>query len=902
MRLSVSARLSLLFLLPLLGALVTVVAIGVYLHTSQLGERLIRLGAIQQEVVEQVGRDLARTPRDPELERPALRDARARLDQGLRDLEQIATRIEDAPFLFPSGLQDDLARYRADWSRLRRQLAALEQPSADAGARADLATSAAAGIERLALDTARLEAHHRMRLDALRRRMLVTLALLLASAVAIVVLGRRVLRDYLAERDATEDELRRLSVAASRTASGVVITNSAGKVTWVNEAFERMTGYSAAEFLGHRPGEILTGPDTDPVAIESMRARLRKGQTCRQEVLNYTKDGHHIWVEVEITPVRDARGEITQYVSIETDVTERHRAAEALREREELFRIALESMRDGLLVYGVDGSPQLLNPAAERILGVGLVEVGACDAPVQSWSMLRADGTAMPEAERPSVLALTTGQPQRDVFMGVRRPDGVVRWLRANAQPLVASGELEPHGVLSTFEDITERREAEQRIRRLTRVVEQMPAAALITDAAGRIEWANAGFTRMTGYTLDEVLGATPSAIKSGRTEAAVYESMWTTIMAGRDWRGELVNRRKDGTEYWAALSIFPVRDDDDCVVNFVGIQEDVSARRLAEEALRQSEEKYRTVLEHIEDGYYECDLDGRITVLNEPAARLFRIRSELLLGRSLDEFLVVEDRERAREAFAQVRTTGEPLPVFEVALLGAGGRRRHIEASISLITDAHGEPCGFRGISRDVTLRKLAEAELRKAREAAVEAARLKSEFLANMSHEIRTPMNGVIGMTELAARHRRSRRAARVLSPRQAIGRRAAHRHQRHPRLLQDRGRQARRSSRSPFGLRDAARRRAQAAGGRAPARRASSCALDVPAERRPTRCVGDPGAAAAGARQPGRQRDQVHRAGRGRGARVEAERADGERGRVLHFAVRRHRHRHPAGRSRR
>ncbi len=749
-RLTVSGRISLLFALPALGALLTLAAFGVYLHVNAGVDRLSGTLVRQQEMVDALAEDL-REAADGQDKTAAITRHVRRANEGLGRIEEAATMLEGDPLMIAEDLGADLEPYRARWTTASaRTLAAVgtaDEPRQSPGPLALLRRE----VRALALATDRLHADHLRWIDALRQRVVMALLALLLLDIAIVLLGRRVLRSYLEERDASEAQLRQLSVAASRTSSGILITDERGAVTWVNEAMERMTGYAASDFLGRRPGELLTGPGTDPAVLDRIRASVNAGEACREEVLNYTRDGRRMWVEVEITPVRDARGRITQRVAIETDVTERHTASEALRKREQLFRCALESMRDGLVVYGADRSVKLLNPSAERILGIGIEGLSNYGDGDPSWRLLRADGSTMPNDERPVALALATGKPQRDVSMGVARRDGTTRWLQMQAQPLTSDGESAAHGAVATFEDVTDRREAEEQIRRLTRLVEQMPAAAIVTDGEGRIEWVNSGFTLVTGYALDDVRGRTPSVIKSEQTRPEVHAALWQTIREGREWRGELLNRRRDGVPYWATVSIFPVRDDEGRVVNFVGIQEDITERKRTVEALRQSEEKYRTILEHIEDGYYEVGLDGALRFVNEPVARSLGRSSAELVGTRFGDFTGAEDRARLREAFGQVLTSGQAVRAFEWQVIPRDGIPLHVEASISVITDGMGRPTGFRGIVRDVTLRKQAEDELRRAREAALETARLKSEFLANMSHEIRTPMNGVIGMTDL-------------------------------------------------------------------------------------------------------------------------------------------------------
>ncbi len=751
MRVGTPRTIGVLFALPVIGALLTLGGVAVVGQATLDAEHLSRLLARDAAAIDGLVRDTHLAPRAFDVLRVSLQADVARVEEGLSLAEQAISTRGTAPFGASSETKRELRGERTRWVTVRNSINALLPGSADREVVLPALARLAPDINALGTATVRLQLLADRRVAALRHATDAGLLMLFVLVALIVVLGLRLVRSFTRERDAREQELRRLSLVASRAASGILITNPAGRVIWVNESFEQITEYSAAEFLGRRPGELLTGPDTDPNSLEELRVQLRAGHTGRQEVLNYTKSGRQIWMEVQITPVLDASGRITQYVSIENDVTARHEAARALADREELFRIALESMRDGLIVFADDASVRLLNASAERILEVGSLELSAYGGGERDWNLLRPDGTTMPNEERPTLLALTTGLPQRDIPMGVQRRDGSVRWLRTSSLPLTRSGEHEPHGVLTTFEDITERREADDRIRRLTRVVEQMPAAAIVTDAGGRIEWVNAGFTRITGYALADVHGRTPNAVKSGLTPPAAYVELWDTILAGREWRGELLNRRKGGELYWASVSIFPVRDEDGCVVNFVGIQEDISARRRTEEALRQSEEKHHTILRHIEDGYYEVSLEGRLVFVNEPVTRLLGRPGDDVTGTHFADFTAPRDRRRLRGAFARVLASGLPIPAFDWSITDAQGRVRHVEASISVITGPEGRATGFRGIVRDVTLRMQAEKDLRDAREAALETARIKSEFLANMSHEIRTPMNGVIGMTDL-------------------------------------------------------------------------------------------------------------------------------------------------------
>ncbi|MBF0629069.1 MAG: PAS domain S-box protein [Magnetococcales bacterium] len=137
--------------------------------------------------------------------------------------------------------------------------------------------------------------------------------------------------------------------------------------------------------------------------------------------------------------------------------------------------------------------------------------------------------------------------------------------------------------------ELEERKRIESAIRKLSRAVEQSPAAVMITNPAGRIEYVNPQFTVLTGYTSEESLGRDPGFLKSGKTPASTYKNLWETISSGQVWRGELHNRRKDGTTYWELNAISTIHDREQGTTHYVAIKEDVSLRIEMEKALEQA-------------------------------------------------------------------------------------------------------------------------------------------------------------------------------------------------------------------------------------------------------------------------------------------------------------------------
>lgn len=163
------------------------------------------------------------------------------------------------------------------------------------------------------------------------------------------------------------------------------------------------------------------------------------------------------------------------------------------------------------------------------------------------------------------------------------------RWSR-----LTSSASLDEKGtpeyLISLVDDLTERRQAEEQILKLSHAVEQCPLSILITDRDGVIEFVNSTFTKISGYSAEEAIGQRPSIMKSGQTPEAIYKKMWANITSGSTWEGELLNRKKNGDLFWERVYISPLCNKQDEITHYMAIREDITEHNKLTEQLKQSQ------------------------------------------------------------------------------------------------------------------------------------------------------------------------------------------------------------------------------------------------------------------------------------------------------------------------
>lgn len=273
--------------------------------------------------------------------------------------------------------------------------------------------------------------------------------------------------------------------------------------------------------------------------------------------------------------------------SLRMEIGERCRAEEKLRQSEASYRSLVAAMAEGVVFCDASGAITTINPAAERTLAAAGIRPEQIGTPWYASPFISEDGSALRTDDHPAAVTLRTGAPQYDVTMGLSKPDGTILWISVNSQPLIRDGEAVPYAAVTTFRDITERVRMMSSLRQLSAAVEQSPVAVLITDTDGAIEYVNPAFCANSLYTAGDVLGKNPHILRDDALGADEYRGLWRSIKHGTSWHGFFHNMRKDNTRYWEEATIAPIRDAKGTITKFVGIQQDITARKEAEDKVQ---------------------------------------------------------------------------------------------------------------------------------------------------------------------------------------------------------------------------------------------------------------------------------------------------------------------------
>ena len=544
------------------------------------------------------------------------------------------------------------------------------------------------------------------------------------------------------------------------------------KLLTANAAICGMLGYTHEEIV--RIGVPDIHPRQDLPRVIGQFERLLRGESqLAADVPMLRKDGLVFYADIKAAPIRFGGKDCL--LGLFRDITERKQREAALRDSEARYRSVIAALAEGLVLRDKDARIVDCNASAERILGSTLDQIRGNVHFGPNQQLIREDGSIFPDEERPIHLAVRTRQLQSNVVQGMRKPDGTVLWFSLNVQPLFSESETTPSGTVTTFTDITARKNAEEALRLLNEELEDKVVARTkdLELETERLDMAlrSAGMTMwnsdlVTGrVSLDErwtkILGGEPEACVTTFSELlklvpAQHRDRLVAaaedIMSGRTtkYRVEHQVRARNAEWRWIESQGEVVeRDAQGRALRLIGVNADITERKRMEIALAANEAQLRHIADHVPAmiGYYDENEICRFA--NPSYAALFGRTVPGILGHHL-HMIAGAETYRVFEPYVRKVLDGE-MAHYERTHRNGPGVERALDLTLVPHIIEPGRVGGFYVMAMDITERRQAEHAVVVAKNEAEQANRAKSAFLAAMSHEIRTPMNGVIGMVDV-------------------------------------------------------------------------------------------------------------------------------------------------------
>ena len=376
-----------------------------------------------------------------------------------------------------------------------------------------------------------------------------------------------------------ERRRRQFQSAVEHAGHVVLITDAEGTITYVNDAFESATGYTAEEAVGRKPS-MLQSDNHSEAFYRDLWETISSGEVWEGEIVNERKDGQQYVIDQTIAPLTDDTDDINGFVAINRNVTER-------KERElnlAFLKQAIDQAGIGIGTYDADGYATYVNERLANLFGTD-----RDDLRKRHLSVLDPDL----DSDRFSSYWESFDDGERRIYdTRIERVDtGETVPVEVVTSRVVIDGD--PFQV-NTVRDAADRKRQERELKRFRSAVEHAGHSVLITDETGTVEYVNDAFERTSGYSAAEAIGRTPAMLHSGEHDEAFYRDLWETILDGDVWQGEVTNERKDGTQYVVDQTIAPLVDDADSSTGFVAINRDVTALKEYERELEAQNDRLK--------------------------------------------------------------------------------------------------------------------------------------------------------------------------------------------------------------------------------------------------------------------------------------------------------------------
>ncbi len=511
-----------------------------------------------------------------------------------------------------------------------------------------------------------------------------------------------------------------------------------GRISYVSPSIKNFLGYTVGEAVKLEMKDILT-PDSAEQAKRLIRDQIALWNPwVHHTPLSLTleqihKDGSTLWADVRLSFLCNEKGHITGILGVTRDITDRKKAEEAISESETQYRSLVETAskaglgitivqntkdKEAVFVFVNDEYCKISGYSREELLGRSSLDI----IPPENLASIRERYERRQKGESPPSYYETT----------LLRKDGTRLPIEISVSVFTYRGKP---ATVSFFKDITERKKAEDTLRRSEeryRLLADNAVDVIWTiDIKGRINYVSPSAKHLFGYSVDEMMAMqirellTPASAEIARKVITEEMRMKTAVSQNSYCSLFLEHVRKDGSTFWTEVIMSFLRDEQGRITLIQGVTRDITERRKSEEALRESEERYRLLAENVKDIIWTRDMNLKLTYTSPSVLEMSGYSVDEVMSMSLEESLTPASLELIRPVLDKVRAGAEKgqgdLPdvvVLELDLLHKNGSIVPVEMKVNMLHDSEGRPLGFLGVTRDITERKKADNTLRQSEE----------------------------------------------------------------------------------------------------------------------------------------------------------------------------------------
>ncbi len=409
----------------------------------------------------------------------------------------------------------------------------------------------------------------------------------------------------ITERKQITDQNRKLYQAVEQSSASIIITSVTGEIEYVNHKFTEITGYLRKEVIGKVARIFKKGTVEGFSDNKELVDLIHSGESWSGEYLNRRKDGEDYWEYATISPIKNEEGIVTHFVAISEDITDQKLTEDSIRRSEERYRAFITHSSEGIyrmeLRKPINVKASLEEHIEHFTKYAYLAECNDVMAKMYGYE------TADEVVDKPVIEILGQNKSQNSntisfesfVKAGYRinnsetrevDKEGHAKYFLNNGLGIIEDEYLVR--IWGTQRDITELRQVQEQLRKLSRAVEQSADSVIIMNTEGKIEYVNPKFTEVTGFTFEEVMGRYPYILYKGEVPEKLYNEIRNCLEKGLDWKGEYYNKRKNGERYWEYATISPIKDENGNVTHFLYVKEDITERKTFENELMAAKER----------------------------------------------------------------------------------------------------------------------------------------------------------------------------------------------------------------------------------------------------------------------------------------------------------------------